>query len=789
MRMVDPVKVTDAILVAASIAENDYPEWSGAATYDKGHRVILAAVHRVFESLADDNLGNNPASTAPAKWIDIGPTNRWAMFDEAIGSATTATGSISVTLAPPEIDTVGILDTDAAAIRIRIQVAGVWVHDETVPTGGVGDTLLFSDLAAPAGAQVEVTALAADMGAPVSVGTLIAGMLTDLGVTEAGPTIGINDFSRRETDDFGVTTIVERAWAKRMSIRSMIATAQADAVQRRLAAVRARPCLWIGEEGYDSLVIYGFFKDFSIDLALPEVSYCTLTVEGLTTAGAIDNQGAGLSVVFRNAASQPPTPATGSGVVPDGWSAAPLPLAGGEYRWWSQAEFRGDKQLTEWTTPVKVAGTGWGDVIDDDPDHPKPEDGATVGSPLGTDVGDITVDDVIGALKAIGLTSDPTEVVVGAQALADAMKELALATDPAGLVAGARALVERVDSAMAAIVEEAITRADAISAETSQREAAISALETSTGAAIDAAIAAEAVTRADAIGAETLQREAAISALETSTGNAINAAIASEATTRATAISAETSARETALSSLDDDLRAYVAGEVSTLVSADTAMAASITSLSTTLDGHTASIDTLSESVDGVLLRYGLKLNSNNHIIGFLANNNGVEGGFDFVADYFRIWDAGGTISQPVFAYDGGLLKMGNVEVDRIKAGSGNSAQFANAAAILPYYGTGMGNQHVVLSKTVVLLAPGAIQATAAVAPSYHGGGSPSFALYLKIDGSLIFQLGGGTTEVSACLSGSSYLPAGTYDVEVVFEGTSSVSVDSRNISTVIIYS
>ena len=62
-----------------------------------------------------------------------------------------------------------------------------------------------------------------------------------------------------------------------------------DGIQRSLAAVRALPCLWIGEEGYDSLAVYGFYKDFSTELTIGKdpdtgaggTSYVTLTIEGL----------------------------------------------------------------------------------------------------------------------------------------------------------------------------------------------------------------------------------------------------------------------------------------------------------------------------------------------------------------------------------------------------------------------------------------------------------------------------------------------------------------------------
>ncbi|KAK0332075.1 hypothetical protein LTR94_026360, partial [Friedmanniomyces endolithicus] len=103
----------------------------------------------------------------------------------------------------------------------------------------------------------------------------------EIGTTEAAPTIGLTDYSRRETDDFGVTTVVKRNFSRTMSVRVMVPTANVDALQRQLAALRAKPVQWVADDRFDSLSITGFYKDLSIDLAIPPVSYCTLTIEGL----------------------------------------------------------------------------------------------------------------------------------------------------------------------------------------------------------------------------------------------------------------------------------------------------------------------------------------------------------------------------------------------------------------------------------------------------------------------------------------------------------------------------
>jgi CBS domain-containing protein len=48
-----------------------------------------------------------------------------------------------------------------------------------------------------------------------------------------------------------------------------------------LASIRATPCLFIAPR-YESAVIYGFYKEFDVNIAYSAVSECSLQVEGLT---------------------------------------------------------------------------------------------------------------------------------------------------------------------------------------------------------------------------------------------------------------------------------------------------------------------------------------------------------------------------------------------------------------------------------------------------------------------------------------------------------------------------
>ncbi|MEH3103430.1 MAG: hypothetical protein PGN12_05945 [Sphingomonas phyllosphaerae] len=269
LRLLQPVALGEAMLAQSSVAETDAASWAAGSTYAAGVRVMRA--HVVYESLVAGNKGRDPI-TDPAAWLTVGPTNRWAMFDQALGTATSANGSIVVGLEAGSVNAVALLDV--AGSTVRVQATG---YDRTIAVDA--GAITFLDLPTTSG---RVTVTIAGSG-QVSVGTLLVGTVVGLGTTEQSPSAGITDYSRKEVDDFGGVTVVQRSWAKRMSVRGMLRTDAVDAVANRIAAVRARPSLWIGDAGTDSLTVYGFFKEFSIEVG-ERFSKLSLSVEGLSDA-------------------------------------------------------------------------------------------------------------------------------------------------------------------------------------------------------------------------------------------------------------------------------------------------------------------------------------------------------------------------------------------------------------------------------------------------------------------------------------------------------------------------
>lgn len=293
MKVIRPTTINDANLTSSTVPETDFAAWSAATTYAIGDKRIKA--HRIWQSVQASNLNHDPETSGVSWWVDIGPTNRWAMFDTVVGTATTATDEIEIVLAPGRIDSVALLGVDCAEITVDLTVGAESVYSRTVSmvdSGAIVDwygyffdipiprtDLILSDL--PVYGEGVLTITMTKAGA-VSCGACIVGMKAEIGRVLASPSIGILDFSTITRDAFGTPSLNKRSYSKRYSVKLVLSRAQVDYVFGILASFRATPMVWIGADNmYQSLVAYGYYKDFEIDIAYTDFSYCTLAIEGM----------------------------------------------------------------------------------------------------------------------------------------------------------------------------------------------------------------------------------------------------------------------------------------------------------------------------------------------------------------------------------------------------------------------------------------------------------------------------------------------------------------------------
>lgn len=297
MKVIAPLTITPAMLTSSTLAETEHAAWASGTTYAASARCIKG--HRIWESAQGSNTNHDPEADNGTWWLDAGPTNRWAMFDGAVNTASADSADITVVLTPGAIvDSVACIAASGSTVRVQMHDGATSVYDQTQSLDStpiddweayffadqvLAGELLFQGL--PRYLSGVLTVTVAEAASAASIGALVLGRLHDLGVTEAGASAGITDYSRKATDDFGTTALVRRAFAKRSQQRMVVDTSDLRRLQALLAGLRATPAVWIGDDNTDlfsPLVIFGWYQSFAVDIAGPVKSFCTLEIEGLT---------------------------------------------------------------------------------------------------------------------------------------------------------------------------------------------------------------------------------------------------------------------------------------------------------------------------------------------------------------------------------------------------------------------------------------------------------------------------------------------------------------------------
>lgn len=299
MRLIKPVEITPAKLISSNVPETDYPAWSVSATYAIGDRVLLD--HHIYEALAIVAAGVKPGAEVvdkdhPAKWQDRGMDNRWRMFDDKVESLTTNPGTIEVRIRPGAvINSMALFNLQGKSVTITMidPVEGE-VYRKTLSLVDAGVTNWYDWFFEPIGKRTDVVVLdmppygsadivlIIDAGAEVAaIGHTVIGAVKRIGTALYGTSVGINDYSRKSTDEFGNTIVVQRSFSNRAEFDVTLDTSEVTRVRRLLAELRATPVVWIGEESYEATILFGFYKDFQIVFSGPTVSDCSITVEGV----------------------------------------------------------------------------------------------------------------------------------------------------------------------------------------------------------------------------------------------------------------------------------------------------------------------------------------------------------------------------------------------------------------------------------------------------------------------------------------------------------------------------
>lgn len=299
MQVIVPIAVTDAMLVAHNVPEPDTgeTEWASGTTYAAGDVRIRTGTHRKYRSLQAGNLGNVP-ETSPTWWEDIGGTNRWAMFDTLTSTASTRASPLTVEVSPGLINSIAAFGMVGNTLTITQKIGTETIYSKTIslidgvpvaswweyffaPIEQLADVVLVD---VPTVGESTITVSLSAASGNVQMGTLVFGAARELGIVVDDVEIGIIDYSRKKTDlDTGAITLERRSFAKRLSVKTHVYPGAVDAVTKLLSSLRAMPVVWRSDEedNYEALSVFGFYRDFRVNLVYTSAAYCTLQIEGM----------------------------------------------------------------------------------------------------------------------------------------------------------------------------------------------------------------------------------------------------------------------------------------------------------------------------------------------------------------------------------------------------------------------------------------------------------------------------------------------------------------------------
>jgi hypothetical protein len=296
MQVIKPIIFLDSQLISTTAVEA-YPTYAAGTTYAIDAFVVY--LNKVYQSLQASNTGHTP-DTSPTFWQYISVGNKLAMFDSEVSTQTTATTTLTTVVAPAVIiNSLAYLELQGTQLQVEVRdgAGGTIVYTRTIALDNTiildwymyffepynpKTEVILSDVPPYLNARITTT-LTGSSGSTVKIGSMIYGTVYKLGTTQYGVSSGIRDYSVKQTDDFGNTTFLQRAFSRRMEANVFMNNTALAFNQRLLTTLRAVPAVWIGstEDNFSPITVFGYYRDFNIDISYPTFSLCRIEIEGL----------------------------------------------------------------------------------------------------------------------------------------------------------------------------------------------------------------------------------------------------------------------------------------------------------------------------------------------------------------------------------------------------------------------------------------------------------------------------------------------------------------------------
>lgn len=243
---------------------------------------------------------NKPPMLNASVWLDVGPTNKWAMFDVLRNTRTVKASPLTVVITPGErIDSLAVLGAvaNAASISVSSVLGGgvVYTNSADLNDREVGNwyeyffaefstrpSLVLFDLPPYVDAVITVT-LTATSG-DVECGACVVGMHKYIGQVLAEAESDVLNFSTVERNAFGDAAMVQRRNVPKTVQNIIVEKSSVNRIRALRDALNAAPAVWAGlpsaqDQYFEAMLILGFYRRFTINLRHSQHAIISLDLE------------------------------------------------------------------------------------------------------------------------------------------------------------------------------------------------------------------------------------------------------------------------------------------------------------------------------------------------------------------------------------------------------------------------------------------------------------------------------------------------------------------------------
>lgn len=274
-----------------------YPAYDAGTAYVVGDIASDLTNHLLYEKLTN---GTGDALTDTTKWEELGPTNRWRMFGYDRSSATTNAGSIVVVFAPG-VRTNSLAVSNIYANSYSMTVTSVLGGGTVYSSSGslntretltwydyffgeftTQESLTFFDIPPYTDAIYTLTLTATSGNAEC--GAVVVGTYAYLGATQYQAVSDVLNFSSVARDADGNATLTRRRNIPKTSQTVWADKSRVNKIKQVREDLNGEPAFWFGiataADGYfETLSILGVYKEFVINVSLPDKAIVNLTIE------------------------------------------------------------------------------------------------------------------------------------------------------------------------------------------------------------------------------------------------------------------------------------------------------------------------------------------------------------------------------------------------------------------------------------------------------------------------------------------------------------------------------